>query len=177
MERKSSVTDVTTPNNQKDRFQEALKLGFGIAKQLSTELNAFGDPRKAPRHMQAVGETYLRTISFYRAVLVLAEKRVFLSEATALARPLLEDALRLAVMADMDEPERIDAIATWNIDGINNGTGVMVHSAESLGVGDEESRREFAKTFESERAAWEKYRATHGSGKTNKGLIKNNAPT
>lgn len=166
---------VTTPTNQRALFEKVLKLGFGIAKQLSAELEGFSDPKEMPFHMQAVGETYLRAISFYRAILFLAEKRIFLSEPMALLRALLEDALRLTLIADMDESDRVNAIATWNIDGINRGEGIMVHSAEKLGLGTEETRKEFAEAFAQDRARWERYRTEGSTGKANKVLINSNA--
>lgn len=167
---------MVVPDNPSDRLRLAVQVGSEISEALTEELERFDTPRAIPPHMHSVGELYLRAISHYRAILVLADKEIFLQEPTSLSRSLFEDALRLALIADMNEEERADAISTWNLDGIERGIDVMVRLAEEYEVGEPAVRAQFAEQFEKDREGWTRYRRDKGSGRADRLLYRSDDP-
>jgi hypothetical protein len=107
---------------------------------------------------------YARTVSFYRAILVLLQRKRFLDEPLSLARFLFEDALALRVVADMSEAHRVDAIYSWELDGINRAIGLMAHDAESAEIGTKADHAAVISALNEQRESRTRYWTKHGSG-------------
>ena len=106
---------------------------------------------------------YARARGYFRAMIAVL-KLSLPDEASTLGRALLDDSLRLSILAaEPDDPRRVDSLIAWALDGIKRSEH-LVGEAQSLDVGTQHD--DLLETLGKNRADLVAYRTRRGTGAT-----------